>query len=185
MEHKEELKGLGQVIRALRELKDMSRGDLAEAAGLGVDMVAKVEQGAKRPSTGALKRIGQALDVDAVELSARGLQWAGLRTAGEASTGLLQQVATGSPWRAVTGAAAMGAAARALITPLTPVGLASVPLAAAALQASRQRDRRAMENVLRAALEDRLSQARTEEDLRRIAKALDSAAEAGTAPSRS
>lgn len=175
MEPKAERKGLGQVIRALRELEGMSRDDLAARSDLGVDMIAKVEQGAKSPSAAALNRIAQALGVDAVELSNRGLAWASLLDSPQASTALLRAVST-TPGVAYSvlrgGRAAIPAVARGAVL---PAGLAIGAAGAAGLAYfADKKMRKDAEDALRKLLEQRLKDAATPEDLAQLAEALES-----------
>lgn len=157
MEPVVERKSLGQVIRALRELDGLSRDELAARSGLGSDMIAKVEQGAKSPSASALNRIASTLGVSAVELSNRGLTWATFKDSPEASTALLRTIATGSS--IAISAARYGAAG--------VVGAAGVRYAA---DWKRRKD---AEKALRALLERRLEEANSVEDLVQLEEALD------------
>lgn len=157
-----ERKGLGQVIRTLRELNEMSRANLAEEADLGVDMIAKVEQGVKSPSARTLKRLAMALGVDAVELSQRGVEWALLLGTAAESSGALRGIATGVGVRA--GSAAAGV-------------IGTLGLTAGAFALNRL-DRRQTEMALRHMLEQRLVEAQSDEELENIVSALASTSDA-------
>lgn len=162
MTRSEEQKALGQVIRALRELEGLTRAELGDRAELGPDMIAKVEQGAKAPSTSALRRIASALGVTPIELSDRGLIWSTLRANSEASTALLRSVATGTfragaPFNYLGAGAMVGAAGGAI---------------AGAVRRSGERDRARVEESLRELLDQRLAEAQTVEELDEIAQAI-------------
>jgi transcriptional regulator with XRE-family HTH domain len=175
MEPKAERKGLGQVIRALRELEGMSRDDLAERSKLGVDMIAKVEQGAKSPSAGALNRIAEALGVDPVELSNRGLAWAKMLDSPDASNALLRAISTSSgvAYSALrAGRVAVPRGAAALPAGLA-IGAAGAAGAAGFAYLADKKVRKDAEDALRKLLEQRLKDASTPEDLAQLAEALE------------
>lgn len=175
-----ERKALGDVIRALRQLEGLSREELGERAELGVDMIAKVEQGAKAPSASALKRLAAALGLDPIELSNRGLVWATMKDSPEASTALLRTVAT-------AGMKAFPAMSRAKGG--TPASVAAAAAAAALvggaagykyMRDQNQKSKSEIEEALRKRLkrlEERLDQASPEdlENLENLAIAFEAA----------
>lgn len=167
MEPQTERKALGQVIRALRELEGLSRDELGDRAKLGVDMIAKVEQGAKAPSANALNRLAAALGLDPIDLSNRGLLWAALRDSPEASTALLRSVATGAS------AALPAFRVAKSVGPAAAVSVVGVAGAAGLAFLSEKKSRRQIEEALRERLEELLAQASTQEDLAIVALALE------------
>ena len=181
MEPQTERKALGQVIRALRELEGLSREELGGKADLGVDMIAKIEQGAKAPSAGALKRIASALGLDPIDLSNRGLLWAAMKDSPESSTALLRNVATGADafaFPALELARGMApAAARAIkAAPLPASLIAGAAGAAGVAGLAYLKDKTSKSEIkaaLRKRLEERMEQAPTEEDLARLAIAIE------------
>ena len=52
---------LGQQIKALRTKRSMTQAELAERAGVGWSLIAKVEGGKRMPSMSTLERIAAAL----------------------------------------------------------------------------------------------------------------------------
>ncbi len=63
---------LGRVIKALRAEAGLSRGDLADRAGISYSYLAEIENGTKQPSTKTLVEIAQALALEAHDLMERG-----------------------------------------------------------------------------------------------------------------
>lgn len=53
---------LGRTLRALREARQMSLKDLADAAGVSESFVSQIERGAANPSVASLRRLAEALD---------------------------------------------------------------------------------------------------------------------------
>lgn len=165
MEPATERKALGQVIRTLRELDDLSRDELAEKSKLGPDMIAKIEQGVKSPSASALNRIAAALGISAVDLSTRGLAWATAKDSPEASTALLRAIAAGSA--VATSFARTSAGSAAVRAAVTAAGVAG------AYYVTEHQNRRVAEESLRALLEQRLRAASSVDELEALAQALD------------
>lgn len=56
--------GLGIAVRNLREIKDMSRGELACAAGISESYLKKIENGDRNPGLDIYRRIAEVLDAD-------------------------------------------------------------------------------------------------------------------------
>ncbi len=62
-------KGLGQMLRMLREEKGWTQEELAEKASVGRTYLAKLETGAKvNPTIAVLKRLAKSLRVPVAEL---------------------------------------------------------------------------------------------------------------------
>lgn len=62
---------LGAAIKALREEKEMKQQTLAEAAGIGVAHLSKIERGRGNPTWGTVLAIAEALGVSLVALGRR------------------------------------------------------------------------------------------------------------------
>lgn len=62
------MNSLGFWIRSGRAAKSMNQHDLADAVGVGVPHISKIEAGRENPSEALLQRIAVALDLDADEL---------------------------------------------------------------------------------------------------------------------
>ncbi len=56
--------GLGIAVRNLREIKGMSRGELACAAGISESYLKKIENGDRNPGLDIYRRIAEVLDAD-------------------------------------------------------------------------------------------------------------------------
>ena len=154
-----ERKSLGQVIRVLRELEGLTRAELAEEAELSVDMIAKIEQGAKTPSGSALKRISEALSITSKELTSRSLAWLQVLESNMAgNSALLRTIALGAPL-----AGRLGARGPAWMS-----GTAIALGAAASIVQLKDAERAAREKALRATFEERIQAAETAEDFERI-----------------
>lgn len=160
-----ERKTLGEVIRALREANGLSRPDLAKGAGLSVDMIAKVEQGAKAPSATKLASIAGALGVLPRDLSSRAAMWATIAATPNANPSALTRIALGD-----TGNIAASLAPLAL----GPTGVALSLFFGGQLAISEVRDRARIERALRL-VEERLAKAKTAEELEEIAERLSAA----------
>jgi transcriptional regulator with XRE-family HTH domain len=63
-------RSLGRAIKVRRAELDLSRRDLAEAAGLSYSYLAEIENGSKQPSSKALSSIAHALRLSPAELMA-------------------------------------------------------------------------------------------------------------------
>ena len=172
MKQETERKALGQVIRALRELAGLSRQELAEGADLGVDMIAKVEQGAKAPSAAALKRIASALGCDPIELSNRGLLWAEMEGSPEASVALLRHIATGASVAGPVVRRALGLRSTSAPGLQVLAAVAAGTSAAGYAFAREKRTRNEIEKDLRRRLQELLTEASTE-DLVKLEAALE------------
>jgi len=55
---------LGQKIKYVRELRNLSQGELAEACGISAPYASEIESGKKRPSVKTLEKIAIALKTD-------------------------------------------------------------------------------------------------------------------------
>lgn len=62
---------LGAAIKALREKKEMKQQTLAEAAGIGVAHLSKIERGRGNPTWSTVVSIAEALDLPVVEVARR------------------------------------------------------------------------------------------------------------------
>lgn len=62
---------LGAAIKALREKKEMKQQTLAEAAGIGVAHLSKIERGRGNPTWSTVVSIAEALDLSIVEVARR------------------------------------------------------------------------------------------------------------------
>lgn len=58
----------GRRLRMLRRQRDMTQEQLAEAAGISVDMLSNIERGVNAPSFETLEKLSQALNVSVSEL---------------------------------------------------------------------------------------------------------------------
>ena len=72
-------KRFGQMVAAHRRRHALTQEQLAEAADISPDMVAKIETGASGARFGVVERLAAALDVDPAELFAVGLTPGSLR----------------------------------------------------------------------------------------------------------
>lgn len=61
-------KRLGRRLQKLREERDMSRAELAEAAGISREYVRRLEAGEYDPTVGMIQRLAKALGVPLTEL---------------------------------------------------------------------------------------------------------------------
>jgi transcriptional regulator with XRE-family HTH domain len=62
---------LGAAIKALREKKKMKQQTLAEAAGIGVAHLSKIERGRGNPTWSTVVALAEALDLSVVEVARR------------------------------------------------------------------------------------------------------------------
>lgn len=62
---------LGAAIKALREKREMKQQTLAEAAGIGVAHLSKIERGRGNPTWSTVVSIAEALDLSIVEVARR------------------------------------------------------------------------------------------------------------------
>lgn len=166
-----ERKSLGEVIRALREASGLTRAELATASNISVEMLAKVEQGAKAPSAKTLRALAQSLGVDPLDLSGRAAAWEAVAGAPGSTSAALRRIALGgvTPRVPLAAMAAGGAIAGGL--PLVAGAVGAAGMAAAAIE---RRDRRQIEDLLRELLEQRITRAETKEDLQDIVEDLSS-----------
>jgi transcriptional regulator with XRE-family HTH domain len=76
-DHREKARraALGKAIRLHRVERDVSRGELAEEAGLSYTYVSEIENGTKQASSKALHRVAEALGLEAHELMASAATW--------------------------------------------------------------------------------------------------------------
>ena len=58
----------GRRLRALREHKQLTQEQLAEAAHISVDFLSLIERGRNAPSFGVLEKLAKALELPAKEL---------------------------------------------------------------------------------------------------------------------
>ena len=72
---KEHRAALGKAIRLHRVERDLSRGELADAAGLSYTYISEIENGTKQASSKALRRVAEALGLEAHELLASAALW--------------------------------------------------------------------------------------------------------------
>jgi transcriptional regulator with XRE-family HTH domain len=68
---------LGRAVKVLRTVRDLSRRELAEAAGLSYSYLAEIENGGKQPSSRALAAIAEALGLSASQLLGEAEELAG------------------------------------------------------------------------------------------------------------
>lgn len=151
---------LGATVRTLREARGLSRQDLASAAAISVEMLAKVEQGRKAPSAKTLASLASGLGIEAPDLAQRANAWQAFAAAG--ANGATLRAGTIAGTLGVNGsnvARALGLRAGAALTPgaALPVGLAVAAGAAGAAGASavrrEHRSRRVLEEILRSNLD--------------------------------
>lgn len=60
---------LGAAIKALREKKEIKQQTLAEAAGIGVAHLSKIERGRGNPTWSTVVALAEALDLSVVEVA--------------------------------------------------------------------------------------------------------------------
>jgi transcriptional regulator with XRE-family HTH domain len=139
-----ERQSIGAVIRTLREHQALSRQELVERTAtdpvdrVGIEMLAKVEQGKKAPSAKTLRKIAIGLGIDPQELNSRALGWQEAAAVGATSTAL-KQLALGTGAGANFGSMVgltLGAVASTTLLPG-----AGALVGAAALREMRQRGR--------------------------------------------
>jgi transcriptional regulator with XRE-family HTH domain len=75
---------LGRAVKVLRTVRDLSRRELAEAAGLSYSYLAEIENGGKQPSSRALAAIADGLGISAAELLVEAEELAAGRDRGRA-----------------------------------------------------------------------------------------------------
>jgi len=154
----ERRQSIGATIRTLREARGQTRQDLASAAKISLEMLAKVEQGRKAPSAATLAALAAGLGLEAPDLAHRADAWQALASVGASLAALRAGTIAGT--LGVGGAAAgLGPAL------LNPVGLAAVGGAYVVHRESR--NRRHLEKFLASNL-NRLS----DDDLQDIADRL-------------
>jgi transcriptional regulator with XRE-family HTH domain len=61
-------KQMGRRLKKLREEQDMSRAELAEAAGISREYVRRLEAGEYDPTVGMIQKLAKALGVPVTEL---------------------------------------------------------------------------------------------------------------------
>ena len=59
---------VGQVIRSLRDKKELSLRDLSELSGLSVNAISKIERGVNSPTVASLHQLASALEVHITDL---------------------------------------------------------------------------------------------------------------------
>jgi transcriptional regulator with XRE-family HTH domain len=86
-DHREKARraALGKAIRLHRVERDVSRGELAEVAGLSYTYVSEIENGTKQASSKALHRVAEALGLEAHQLMASAAAWESDRPPAEAA----------------------------------------------------------------------------------------------------
>lgn len=62
------LVAVGRVVRTLREQRDMSQADLADAAAISTQHLSHIERGLRNASLGVAARIARALGIPLSEL---------------------------------------------------------------------------------------------------------------------
>ena len=60
----------GHKLRGLRERRVMTLRELADASGVGFDTISRIENGHQEPRPGTVRKLAQALGVEAGELVA-------------------------------------------------------------------------------------------------------------------
>lgn len=60
---------IGDRVRSIRKMRAFTQAELAEAAGLSVDAVVKLENGRHEPRPGTVRKLAEALDVAAERLT--------------------------------------------------------------------------------------------------------------------
>lgn len=129
---------LGEIVRTLREAKGWTRAQLAAKTAamshpVGEVMIAKIEQGARAPSTKTLTSLAAAFGVPPEELAARATAWE-LAKASLAPKAALGAIAMGQGVGAVAGATSAGALGAGALAGL---GMALGPISAAGLIGAR------------------------------------------------
>jgi transcriptional regulator with XRE-family HTH domain len=87
------LGGLGDFIRAQREVASMSVRRLAELAGVSNPYLSQIERGLRKPSADILQQIAQALKISAEVLYER----AGLLSASDVARGSVREAIAADP----------------------------------------------------------------------------------------
>lgn len=142
---------IGATVRTLREAQGQTRQDLAKAAKISVEMLAKIEQGRKAPSAATLAALASGLGLDPPDLALRASAWEAFASAGASMATL----------RAGTIAGTLGIRGVPVVSSLAaPVGLAA---AVSVAMHSESRKRRQLEALLRSSLEQL-----TDDDLRNV-----------------
>ena len=67
--------GLARALKVLRTARDLSRGDLAEGAGLSYSYLANIEKGRRSPSPQVLEALAGALGMPTSELIGQAETW--------------------------------------------------------------------------------------------------------------
>lgn len=138
----ERRESIGSTIRTLREARGLTRQELAAAAEISVQMLAKVEQGRKAPSAATLARLAKSLGIEPPDLAQRASAWQALAATGASPAALRAGTISGSLGLGV------GAAVGAALMPAA--GVAAV----GAFAVHRElRNRRVIEALLRSNLD--------------------------------
>lgn len=139
----ERRESIGATIRTLREARGKSRQDLADAAEISLQMLAKIEQGSKAPSAATLSRLAHGLGIDTPDLAQRANAWQAFAAAGASRAALRAGTITG------TLGAGIGAAVGAVLMP----GVSGVATVGALAVHRELRNRRVIEALLRSNLD--------------------------------
>lgn len=132
---------IGATVRTLREAHGQTRQELAAAAKISLEMLAKIEQGRKAPSAVTLAALALGLGIEAPDLAQRASAWEAFASAGASMATL----------RAGTIAGTLGIRGGTIGSSLVaPVGLAAAVGVAAIHHESRKR--RQLEALLRSSL---------------------------------
>jgi transcriptional regulator with XRE-family HTH domain len=133
---------IGATVRTLRESQGKTRQELASAAKISLEMLAKIEQGRKAPSAATLAGLAWGLGIEPPDLAHRANAWEAFATAGASMATL----------RAGTIAGTLGIRGGPIGASLVgPVGIAAAAGVAAIQRESRKR--RQLEALLLSTLE--------------------------------
>lgn len=133
----ERRQSIGATIRTLREAQGQTRQELAGAAKISLEMLAKIEQGRKAPSAATLAALASGLGLEAPDLAHRANTWQALASAGTSLAAL----------RAGTIAGTLGVGVGSAL--VSPFGLTAVGAYAVHRES---RKRRELEELLRSNL---------------------------------
>lgn len=132
---------IGATVRTLREAQGKSRQELASAAKISLEMLAKIEQGRKAPSAATLAGLALGLGIEPPDLAHRANAWEAFASAGASMATL----------RAGTIAGTLGIRGPIGSSLVGPVGIAAAAGVAAIQRESRKR--RQLEALLLSTLE--------------------------------
>lgn len=170
----------------------MSRQDLIERTAdepedrVGLEMLAKVEQGRKAPSARTLAKLARALGLEPTELAARAAHWEAGAGAG-ATTGALRATVL-TPWGSVKAANSVSSMAGGAVLGSVASLVTPFPLVVGGAIGAMYGRERARKRELVAALEQRLQdllENGSEEQLAHLAETLEDITALDTAASES